>query len=139
MWARANAARDPFSRLRANVHLDAPDRSQFLHPVLRYYHTGVSTLEPLSTLHIIEDFHAEWGEHVAHVAPLAQWLHALGARRAKAVAAGRVGTQPGDAVWLQDLWTRPFARSAHVRGDTRVHNDALCAAALLADSCYLRA
>ena len=68
---------------RANVDLDQPERSHFIHPVLRYYHShssssssgpgdgsgcegrtgGGGSCAPIATLHIAEDFLAgeRWG------------------------------------------------------------------------------
>lgn len=53
-------SRDPFSLLRANATLKRPEDSHFLHPVLRYYHTGISSERPALYAHIIEDFSTNW-------------------------------------------------------------------------------
>jgi len=86
-------SKDPFALNRADVGLRDPERSHFLHPVLRYFHAGSSSsaclggptthsnCPPLSELHLIEDSHAEWGLHTAHVLPLARWLQHLGTMR----------------------------------------------------------
>lgn len=38
--SEAQVTKDPFSLLRANVSLEDPENSHFLHPVLRYYHSA---------------------------------------------------------------------------------------------------
>ena len=66
---------DPFSRLRANGDPHSPEKSRFLHPVLRYYDASSGgDPAPLSELHIIENFDAEWTLFRPHVLALARWL-----------------------------------------------------------------
>lgn len=84
--------KDPFSLDRALSSLSRPDTSQFLHPVIRYF-SSYSPTSPLATLHVIEDFHAEFDLHTAHVLPLARFLQHLGALRAKAHGGGAVVSQ----------------------------------------------
>ena len=79
--------RDPFSLSRAHSDLRTPEGSHFLHPVLRYYERPLlarkAAAAPVlrSELHILEDPHASWTVHEAHVLPLARWLQELGAQR----------------------------------------------------------
>ena len=105
--------KDPFALDRADVSLAHPERSRFLHPVVRYFDAttsgcddsdgngsaqGRQTCTPVATLHLIEDFHASWTLHNAHVLPLARFLQHLGARRATAALARRSG--PRYVPWL---------------------------------------
>jgi hypothetical protein len=112
--------RDPFALSRANVGLHNPEASHFLHPVLRYFHTGLpgkavpadtplpygvspptalypGGLLPLAEAHVIEDFWATWDIHATHVLPLARFLQDVATRRAMAVLAlaGKSGKATG--------------------------------------------
>jgi len=121
---RTDLQRDPFSLLRANVGLHNPEASHFLHPVLRYFHTGLTPAEvkgewslgvssptplypggppPLAECHLVEDFWAEWTVHSAHALQVARFLQDVAARRAAMalalgdVPAGSIATSGGIA------------------------------------------
>jgi hypothetical protein len=76
---------DPFALDRADVSLARPDRSHFIHPVVRYFREAEcgesQTCLPAAELHIVEDFLAEWRLHRAHVLPLARFVEWVGSSR----------------------------------------------------------
>jgi hypothetical protein len=126
--ARGEWSHDPFSRLRANVGLHNPEKSHFLHPVIRFYHGGLvggeggegSAAGPAAvpnataTLHIIEDFHTVWDHHVAHILPLARFLQDIAARRLAASAAAGIPSSPvTPPTLLRALWDVPRPPSTH--------------------------
>ena len=112
MKARADWARDPYSRLRANVGLHNPEASHFLHPVLRFFSAARNATHPLLELHIIEDFHIEWTHFTAHVLPLARFLQDVGGRRVATAAAeaGAAGGTAGATASTAAVWQRPAPR-----------------------------
>jgi hypothetical protein len=110
---------DPFALSRANVHPHNPEASHFLHPVLRYFSAtlarSASQLHPKlrSTLHIIEDFHADWSHHALHIMALSRWLQDVGARRAVATAQSRPAVSDPD---LDKAWARPPPQPQTTKG-----------------------
>ena len=81
---RAEWAEDPFALTRANVSVWIPEASRFLHPVLRYFNTGL-TAAAVSELHLLEDFNNRWDHYAVHALSLTRWLQDVGARRAASV------------------------------------------------------
>jgi hypothetical protein len=114
--------KDPFALDRtADATLAHPERSHFLHPVLRYFHGAAQgcssaasangTCAPLATLHLVEDFHIEWVLHTAHVLPLSRFLQHLGLQRARAAAgAAQAGSAPPSTLqpWAPPQRPHPF-------------------------------
>jgi hypothetical protein len=113
--------KDPFALDRADTSLRHPEESHFLHPVLRYFHAAspgcgsnvsssvAAPCAPVATLHIIEDFHAQFNMHTAHVLPLARFLQHVGARRAAAALSSGGAGSPAP-------WTQPVLPPAFLAG-----------------------
>ena len=74
--------KDPFALDRTDAGtLEHPERSHFLHPVLRYRVQG--SAGAIAELHLVEDFHAQFDLHTAHHLPLSRFLQHLGLLRAR--------------------------------------------------------
>jgi hypothetical protein len=122
-------ARDPFSSLRASATLDTPETSHFLHPVLRFYHTGVGDAAgegtprseraatplsaPVAEVHVIEDFHIAWTLHAPHVLPVLRFVQDVGARRAEAALAVEAAVARAGAPGSAATATSSGAGAAH--------------------------
>jgi len=104
---------DPFSPLRVKGTPEKPERSTFLHPVFRYYHSHASgqvaegaVAQPVLELHLLEDFRNLFDSFPLHILPLARWLQDVGARRA-ALALRTPALPPADAAGLLERALRP--------------------------------
>lgn len=114
-------SKDPFALDRADVALVHAELSHFIHPVLRLFNSAMpgcgdatnssssAPCFPVATLHVIEDFLAEWRLHTAHVLPLARFVQEVGARRAAAAAPHAAsGKSPLAAPWTPATPPPPF-------------------------------
>lgn len=120
---------DPYDVDRANTSFFDPERSRFLHPVLRYYHTGlqgkaagadaaaIAIPPPLLEMHLLEDFEASYVAFAGYVLAVARFLQDVGARRiAAAHALAELPAGAGDSD-VRDALASAFASARTADGD----------------------
>lgn len=112
-WGAVESGEDPYGIWRVKSTPEEPQRSSFIHPVLRYHHSSAfgeppvgTVAQPSLTLHLMEDFRGVFDDFSRHTLSLARWLQDVAARRVE-LAAGAV--LAGDAEARAALIARSLA------------------------------